>query len=83
MPGAKVLAVMFESNHCPASIAYEKRVHELYDKFRSKGRSGRRDQPEQPEAVRLNELGYTDMSDSFEEMKIRAAFMAAAVAIPV
>ena len=27
--GAKVLAVMFESNHCPASLAYQERVHEL------------------------------------------------------
>jgi hypothetical protein len=30
--------------------------------------------PNNPRAVRLNELGYTDMSDSFEEMKVRAKF---------
>jgi hypothetical protein len=28
--------------------------------------------PNDPKAVRLDELGYTDMSDSFEEMKLRA-----------
>ncbi|MEO7270491.1 MAG: thioredoxin family protein [Vicinamibacterales bacterium] len=73
--GAKIMAVMFESNHCPASIAYEKRVHELYDEFRGKGVQVIAINPNNPKAVRLNELGYTDMSDSFEEMKLRAAFM--------
>ena len=28
--------------------------------------------PNDPKAVRLDELGYTDMGDSFEEMKVRA-----------
>jgi peroxiredoxin len=73
--GAKVLAVVFESNHCPASIAYEKRVHELFDKYRSRGVQLIAINPNNPKAVRLNELGYTDMSDSYEEMKVRAAFM--------
>jgi len=31
-------------------------------------------QPNDPDAVRLDELGYTDVSDSLEEMKIRAAY---------
>jgi peroxiredoxin len=74
--GAKVLVVMFESNHCPASIAYEKRAHQLYDEFRTKGVQVVAINPNNPGAVRLNELGYTDMSDSFEEMKLRASFMA-------
>lgn len=73
--GAKVLAVMFESNHCPASIAYEKRVHELYDAYRARGVQVIAINPNNPKAVRLNELGYTDMSDSYEEMKLRAEFM--------
>ena len=72
---AKVLAVMFESNHCPASIAYEKRVHELYDAYKSRGVQVIAINPNNPKAVRLNELGYTDMNDSYEEMKRRAAFM--------
>ncbi len=73
--GAKVLAVVFESNHCPASIAYEQRVHDLYDKYKSQGLQVAAINPNNPKAVRLNELGFTDMTDSFEEMKIRAAFM--------
>jgi hypothetical protein len=28
--------------------------------------------PNDPKSVRLDELGWTDLSDSFEEMKIRA-----------
>ena len=31
-------------------------------------------QPNNPASVRLDELGYTDLSDSFPEMKIRAAY---------
>ena len=72
---AKVLVVMFESNHCPASIAYEHRMQELYEAYRKRGVQVVAINPNNPQAVRLNELGYTDMTDSFEEMKRRAAFM--------
>ena len=72
---AKVLVVMFESNHCPASIAYEHRMLELYKAYGSRDVRFIAINPNNPKAVRLNELGYTDMSDSFEEMKLRAAFM--------
>ena len=73
--GAKALVVMFESNHCPASIAYEKRMHDLYDAYHKRGVQVVAINPNNPKAVRLNELGYTDMTDSYEEMKLRAAFM--------
>jgi len=72
---AKVLVVMFESNHCPASIAYEHRMLELYKAYGSRDVRFIAINPNNPKAVRLNELGYTDMTDSFEEMKLRAAFM--------
>ena len=70
----KVVAVVFESNHCPVSINYEARVHELYEKYRGQSFGLVAINPNNHGAVRLNELGYTDMSDSLEEMKIRAAF---------
>ncbi len=70
----KILAVMFESNHCPASIAYEERVRDLYTEYKSRGVQVIAVNPNNPKAVRLNELGYTEMSDSFEEMKDRVAF---------
>lgn len=72
---SKALAIVFESNHCPASIAYEQRIHDLYTKYRSQGVQVVAINPNNPKAVRLNELGFTDMTDSFEEMKLRAAFM--------
>ncbi len=65
---------MFESNHCPASLAYQERVHQLYAQYRSRGLALVLINPNNPRAVRLNELGYTDMNDSFDEMKVRAEF---------
>jgi peroxiredoxin len=72
--GTKVLAVVFESDHCPVSINYEARIHQLYDDYRGKDVTVMAINPNNPHAVRLDELGYTDMSDSLPEMKIRAAF---------
>jgi hypothetical protein len=71
---AKILAVMFESNHCPASLAYQERVHELLATYKTRGFGLMLINPNNPRAVRLNELGYTDMNDSFDEMKVRARF---------
>ena len=72
--GAKVLAVVFESNHCPVSILYEERIKQLYNDYRGKGVALVAINPNNPGAVRLDEQGYTDVSDSLEEMKIRSAF---------
>jgi peroxiredoxin len=70
----KALAILFESVHCPVSIAYEGRAEELYRTYRDKGLTFIAINPNNPKAVRLNELGYTDMTDSMPEMKVRAAF---------
>lgn len=71
---AKVLAVLFESVHCPVSINYEARAEQLYNDYKNKGVALVAINPNNPKAIRLNELGYTDMSDSLPEMKIRTAF---------
>ena len=70
----KGLAIMFESVHCPVSIAYEARAEEIHRTYRDKGLTFIAINPNNPKAVRLNELGYTDMTDSMPEMKVRAAF---------
>ena len=70
---AKVLAIVFTCNHCPTAQLYENRIKKLADDYRSKGVALVAISPNDPEAVRLNELGYTDVSDNLEEMKIRAA----------
>lgn len=69
---AKLLVVIFNCNHCPVAQAYEARIKELYADYKDKGVALVVINPNNPAAIRLDELGYTDLSDSFDEMKIRA-----------
>jgi peroxiredoxin len=69
---AKVLVVVFTCNHCPTAQAYEDRIIKLTADYKSKGVAVVAIMPNDPLAIRLDELGYTDMSDTFEEMKMRA-----------
>ena len=69
---AKVLFVIFTCNHCPTAQAYEGRIARLQADYRDKGVAVVAISPNDPAAVRLDELGFTDLGDSFEDMKIRA-----------
>jgi peroxiredoxin len=69
---AKILVIVFTANHCPTAQAYEERILQLYRDFHSRGVEIVLVSPNNPEAVCLEELGYSDLGDSFEEMKIRA-----------
>jgi len=69
-----ILAIVFTCDHCPTAQLYEGRIKKLAQDYGSKGVALVAIQPNDPEAVQLGELGYTDVSDSFEEMKIRAAY---------
>jgi peroxiredoxin len=69
---AKVLVIIFTCNHCPTAQAYEDRIIKLYADYKDKGVALAAINPNDPKAVRLDELGYTDLGDSFEDMKIRA-----------
>lgn len=69
---AKVLAVVFTCNHCPTAQAYEDRIIKLTKDYKSKGVQVVAISPNDPTAIRLDELGYTDLGDSFEEMKVRS-----------
>jgi peroxiredoxin len=69
-----LLMIMFICNHCPTSQLYEGRMQKLVDDYRDKGVATVAIQPNDPTAVRLDELGYTDVSDSLDEMKIRAEY---------
>jgi hypothetical protein len=71
---AKILAVMFICNHCPTSQLYEGRMMKLVDDYKPKGVAFVAINPNDPQAVTLSELGYTDLTDSQEDMKIRAAY---------
>ena len=69
---AKVLVVVFTCNHCPTAQAYEDRIIKLHNDYKDRGVALVAISPNDPKAVRLDELGYTDVGDSFEDMKIRA-----------
>lgn len=69
---AKVLVVVFTCNHCPTAQAYEDRIIKLAADYKDKGVALVAISPNDAKAVRLDELGYTDLGDSLEDMKIRA-----------
>src|SRR4051812_7923137 len=69
---AKLLLVVFTCNHCPTAQAYEDRILQLDADYRDKGVALVAISPNDPKAVRLDELGYTEFSDSLDEMKQRA-----------
>lgn len=68
----KLLVVIFTCNHCPTAQAYEERIKQLVTDYKSKGVAIVAISPNDPLSVTLGEMGYTDLGDSFEEMKIRA-----------
>jgi peroxiredoxin len=70
--GSTLLAVVFESNHCPVSQLYEARIDKLHEEYGRKGVAFVAINPNNPKTVRLDELGYTDVTDSLPEMKLRA-----------
>jgi thiol-disulfide isomerase/thioredoxin len=71
---AKTLVVVFTCNHCPTAQYYEDRLKQLVVEFKSKGVAFVAISPNDENSVRLDELGYTDLSDSLDEMKTRAEY---------
>jgi peroxiredoxin len=64
--------VIFTCNHCPTARAYEERIKKLHREYKDHGVALVAISPNDAKAVRLDELGYSDLGDSFEDMKIRA-----------
>jgi peroxiredoxin len=71
--GSQILAVVFTCNTCPTSQLYEARIRKLHEEYRDKGVAVVAINPNQPSAMRLADLGYTDVGESLDDMKIRAA----------
>lgn len=69
---AKALAVIFTAVHCPTAEIYENRIKQLVADYAAKGVAFAVIQPNSPKALRLDEMGYTDLGDSLEDMKVRA-----------
>lgn len=70
---SKVLVVIFSCNHCPTAQAYEDRIISIAEDYKPKGVDVVVISPNSTEALNYSELGYTDLGDSYDEMKIRAA----------
>ncbi len=66
---AKVLMVAFLSNHCPDSHAAEKRIIALVDAAKNQGFALVAINPNNPDGLSLDELGYSKYNDGFEDMK--------------
>jgi thiol-disulfide isomerase/thioredoxin len=64
--------MFFTCNHCPTAQYYEERMKQLVTDYAAKGVAFVAISPNDPKAVRPDELGYADLGDTFEEMKIRA-----------
>jgi len=71
---SKILVIAFTCNHCPTAQLYESRIQQLAADYRDRGVTLIAIEPNSPNAVRLDEMGYTDVGDSFEDMKTRAAY---------
>lgn len=69
---AKLLVVFFTCNHCPTAQAYENRIIQLTKDYKNKQVAVVAIMPNDPKSIRLDELNYTDLGDSYQEMKIRA-----------
>jgi peroxiredoxin len=69
---AEVLAIIFTCDHCPTAQAYEERIKQLAADYQDRGVAVVAVSPNDAAAVRLDELGYSDLGDSLDDMKIRA-----------
>jgi peroxiredoxin len=66
---AKVLVIIFLSNHCPDSHAAEARVIKLVSDMKGRSFVLLAINPNNPEALSPEELGYTIYNDGFDDMK--------------
>jgi peroxiredoxin len=71
---SKVLVVVFTCDHCPNAQMYEGRVTQLYNDYKDKGVAVVAISPNDPKAIRIDELDSSDVSDTLDEMKIRVAY---------
>ncbi|MDA8744428.1 redoxin domain-containing protein [Rubripirellula amarantea] len=69
---SKMMLVIFTCNHCPTAQAYEARIKKLHQDYSDRGLALVAITPNHPAAVRLDELGYSDLGDSFEDTQKRA-----------
>lgn len=69
---ARILVVVFTCTHCPTAQNYEERLKQLVRDYHAKGVGLVAISPNSPLGVRADELGYTDVGDTLDDMKVRA-----------
>jgi len=70
--GSPFLIVIFLSNHCPVSHAAETRFIPFVAGLKGKGVAVVAINPNSLEGLRIDELGYSKYSDSYDDMKLYA-----------
>ena len=70
---SRVLAVVFTGNSCPASQLYESRLRALADDYRERGVTLVAINPNSPAALQPQDLSFSDVGESLDDMKTRAA----------
>jgi thiol-disulfide isomerase/thioredoxin len=70
---ADILVLVFTCPHCPTAQAYQERIKKLVTDYKPKNVTLVAINPNHADSVRLDELAWSDLSDSFDEMKERAA----------
>ncbi|MBE0652918.1 MAG: redoxin domain-containing protein, partial [Bacteroidales bacterium] len=66
----RFLVIIFTCNHCPTAQSYEDRIVSIVHDYKRKGIGFVAISPNDPLALRLDELGYSDLGDELEDMKI-------------
>lgn len=69
---ANVLVVIFTCNHCPTAQAYEDRIISFTNEYKDKGVQVVAISPNSPLGLLHEELGYSDLGDTYEDMIVRA-----------
>src|SRR5713101_816233 len=69
-----ILVVDFTCNHCPIAQMYERRITQLAADYKDRGVAVVAIQPNDPKAITIDELDSSDISDSLDEMKMRAQY---------
>lgn len=69
-----ILAVVFTCNHCPNAQIYEQRIQKLANDYKDRGMALVAIEPNDPNALSIDELDSSDTNDSLEEMKLRVQF---------
>ena len=70
---ANILVLVFTCPHCPTAQAYQERIKTLVKTYEPKGVKVVAINPNHADAVRLDEMAWTDLGDTFADMKERAS----------